>query len=154
MIRGLYEAHLPVRDLERAVEFYERLGLEFVNKDDESAFLWIVPKKSFLGLWKTDIAPDREPGSYPPNGRHIAFEVDFDDIKKAEEWLRERGIQVVQHGSMPPTEPYARPHMANASVYFNDPDGNNLEFICNLPEGAPKESQRLIYLSELEQHFK
>ena len=150
MIRGLYEVHLPVSDVDRAVEFYERLGLKVDNKNNEVAFLWIVPKKSWIGLWKKDIAPDREPGSYPPNGRHIAFEVDFDDIRKAEEWLGERGIQVVQHGSMPPTEPYSRPHQGNASVYFNDPDGNNLEFICNLPEGAPKEPQKLIYLSEIE----
>ncbi|MFX4302287.1 VOC family protein [Alicyclobacillus tolerans] len=68
-------------------------------------------------------------------GKHLAFEVDFDDIEKAETWLKERGISVAQHGEMPPTKPYARPHSRNASVYFNDPDGNNLEFICNLPDG-------------------
>lgn len=28
MIRGLYEAHLPVRDLNRSIEFYEGLGLQ------------------------------------------------------------------------------------------------------------------------------
>jgi len=28
MIAGLYEAHLPVKELERSIVFYEELGLE------------------------------------------------------------------------------------------------------------------------------
>ncbi|MCY0891905.1 MAG: VOC family protein [Acidibacillus sp.] len=147
MIKGLYEVHLPVSNISASVEFYQKLGLQLKEEDDEVAFLWIIPQRSQLGLWKHEMTSQREPGSYPPNGRHLAFEVDFDDIEKAEAWLKERGISVAQHGKMPPIEPYARPHSRNASVYFNDPDGNNLEFICNLPDG-PMDPARLIYLSE------
>ncbi|MDF9759905.1 catechol 2,3-dioxygenase-like lactoylglutathione lyase family enzyme [Peribacillus simplex] len=36
MIRGLYEAHLPVRDLNRSIEFYEGLGLQLDHKVEET----------------------------------------------------------------------------------------------------------------------
>ena len=53
MIEGLYEAHLPVRDLERSIEFYERLGLQFDHQvEGRLAFLWIKKDKSWLGLWE------------------------------------------------------------------------------------------------------
>ncbi|WP_413023611.1 hypothetical protein [Peribacillus frigoritolerans] len=32
MIKGLYEAHLPVSNLNRSIEFYEGLGLQFDHK--------------------------------------------------------------------------------------------------------------------------
>ncbi|GEO28106.1 extradiol dioxygenase [Alicyclobacillus acidoterrestris] len=147
MIKGLYEAHLPVSNIKNSVEFYQKIGLELKVEDDDVAFMWIVPQRSLLGLWKHDISDEREPGSYPPNGRHVAFEIDFEDIRQAESWLKECGISVVQHGKLPSSEPYVRPHMKNASVYFDDPDGNNLEFICNLPDG-PSESAQLIHLSQ------
>ncbi|GIM46339.1 hypothetical protein DNHGIG_18880 [Collibacillus ludicampi] len=85
MIKGLYEAHLPVTDLERSIHFYKKLGLElWFQEKDQVAFFWIVPNKSFLGLWKVEkISEEREPSSFPGNGRHIAFEVDFEDITKA-----------------------------------------------------------------------
>ena len=55
MIRGLYEAHLPVRDLKRSIEFYEGLGLQLDHKvEDNLAFLWIEKDKSWLGLWETE----------------------------------------------------------------------------------------------------
>lgn len=55
MIKGLYEAHLPVSNLERSIEFYKNLGLEFDHSvDDKLAFLWIEKDKSWLGLWQTD----------------------------------------------------------------------------------------------------
>lgn len=40
MIKGLYEAHLPVSNLNRSIEFYEGLGLQFDHKvEDRLAFL-------------------------------------------------------------------------------------------------------------------
>ena len=42
MIKGLYEAHLPVSNLKRSIEFYRGLGLEFDHQvEDNLAFLWI-----------------------------------------------------------------------------------------------------------------
>lgn len=115
------------------------------------AFLWIVPKKTWLGLWKSEIAENRNPASFPGNGRHLAFEVDFEDIEKASEWLIKRGITLRSHGGLEPIEPIARPHQQNVSIYFDDPDGNALELICNLPEGSPTEPSKMMYLSQFEQ---
>lgn len=46
MIKGIYEAHLPVSDLTESIRFYEKLGLEL-------AFLWIMKGESWIGLWKS-----------------------------------------------------------------------------------------------------
>ncbi len=39
---------------------------------------------------------------------------------------------------MGPLEPIVFPELAHAPVYFNDFDGNSLEFIAKLPIGLPK----------------
>jgi catechol 2,3-dioxygenase-like lactoylglutathione lyase family enzyme len=136
VIKGLYEAHLPVTDLDRSISFYEKLGLTLWFREDPVAVFWIVPRVSCLGLWKTEISPDRNPGSFPGNGRHVAFLVDFENIDQAIKWLTDRGISPVSHNGFSPNEPIVRPHLGNASVYFDDPDGNNLELICNLPTNS------------------
>ncbi|BCU82134.1 hypothetical protein JIR001_19170 [Polycladomyces abyssicola] len=69
MIKGLYEVHFQVDDLERSIKFYKKLGLSLAWKNEYVAFLWIEPEKSWLGLWQK------------PNGdhvfaKHIAFRVD------------------------------------------------------------------------------
>lgn len=52
MINGLYEAHLPVKNLKTAINFYKELGLVVDHiVDDKIAFFWIVEQKSWLGLW-------------------------------------------------------------------------------------------------------
>lgn len=72
MIKGLYEAHLPVSNLERSIAFYKDLDLELHHMvDNKLAFLWIEKDKSWLGLWETEnVKVD-----YHPSLRHIAFEV-------------------------------------------------------------------------------
>ncbi len=42
MIKGLYEAHLPVRDLKRSIEFYASFDLELAYETPKLAFFWIV----------------------------------------------------------------------------------------------------------------
>ena len=44
MIRGLYEAHLPVRNLKVSIPFYESLGLKLYKRGDNIAFFWIKRK--------------------------------------------------------------------------------------------------------------
>ena len=56
MIKGLYETHLFVEDLERSIEFYDKvLGLKQCHYEAErrAAFFWIGnDKQSMLGLWE------------------------------------------------------------------------------------------------------
>ncbi|WP_170831553.1 hypothetical protein [Brevibacillus brevis] len=41
MIKGLYEAHLPVKNLLRSIAFYKQLDLELAHQTDTIAFFWI-----------------------------------------------------------------------------------------------------------------
>ncbi|MGB6409431.1 MAG: VOC family protein [Planococcus donghaensis] len=148
MIKGLYEAHLPVSNLSRSIEFYKELGLEFDHQVGENlAFLWIEKDKSWLGLWRTD----KVELEYHPSIRHIAFDVSLDGLKKSVEWLKSRGITPRKAFGFEPTEPFVMPteDHAHAKIHFNDPDGNSLEFICKL--GNPYNIKERMYLSEWEQ---
>ena len=128
MIQGLYEAHLPVKDLEVSMKFYEKLGLKFAWRDEDTAFYWIEKGKSWLGLWEGEEVQT----PYHPALRHVAFRVTYDDLKESLKWLESIQIEAVPFGSQTSVDPFIRPHQGNASVYFDDPDGNSLELMCHV----------------------
>ncbi len=147
MIQGLYEAHLPVSDLKRSIEFYKNIGLEFSHSvEDRLAFLWIEKDKSWLGLWETN----KVELEYHPSIRHIAFQVSLEDLKKSVAWLSERGYKPREAFGFEPTEPFvmADSGVAHAKIHFNDPDDNSLELICKLEN--PKNITERMYLTEWE----
>ena len=151
MIKGLYEAHLPVRDLNRSIEFYKGLGLELDHKvEDSLAFLWIEKDKSWLGLWETE----KVEVEYHPSLRHIAFEVSLEGLKSSVVWLKNKGYELREAFGFEPIEPFVMPHKeyAHAKIHFNDPDGNSLEFICKIDN--PKGIMKRMYLSEWERLIK
>jgi catechol 2,3-dioxygenase-like lactoylglutathione lyase family enzyme/GNAT superfamily N-acetyltransferase len=150
MIQSLYETHLTVRDMPRALEFYDRLGLELadVNAEGTVAFYWIgKPKAQMLGLW---LASEERPFVQG----HFAFEVDREGLSRAREWLAARGISPAAAFGRAPTEPVVHTWMPAASLYFDDPDGNVLEFITVLPDeplpGGLRSGTGVVYLSEWE----
>lgn len=126
MIKGIYEAHLPVKNLNVSIAFYEKLGLKLAWKNEKIAFFWIDEGRSWLGLWEGEEykAPNH------PALRHIAFEVTYDDLKNSLKWLESIQIEADPQGGRKSVEPFIRPFQNNASVYFNDPDGNSLELMC------------------------
>ena len=65
-----------------------------------------------------------------PSLRHIAFQVSYEDLKESLKWLDSIKVEGVPFGGRKSIEPFIRPHQGNASVYFNDPDGNSLELMC------------------------
>ncbi|WP_075528129.1 VOC family protein [Sporosarcina ureilytica] len=145
MIKGLYEAHLPVSDLKRSIEFYTGLGLEFDHiVGDRLAFLWIVKEKSWLGIWETD----KVELEYHPSIRHIAFQVSLEGLKNSVNWLRNNGYKPREAFGFKPIEPFVMPHKdyAHAKIHFNDPDGNSLEFICKIDN--PNKLTERMYLSK------
>lgn len=147
MIKGLYEAHLPVSDLDQSIKFYEGLGLQFDHRvEDRLAFLWIENEKSWLGLWKTE----KVELDYHPSIRHIAFEVSLEGLKGSVTWLKNKGYKPREAFGFKPTEPFVMPqgNYAHAKVHFNDLDENSLEFICKIPN--PKHLTERMYLSEWE----
>ncbi|MFD1739175.1 VOC family protein [Bacillus salitolerans] len=126
MIQGLFEAHLPISNLKQSIEFYQKLGLELAWKDEDTAFFWIEKEKSWLGLWEGKEVDT----PYHPSLRHIAFRVSYEFMKQSVDWLKEREIEAKPFGKNFFVEPFVRPYQGNASVYFEDPDGNSLEFMC------------------------
>ncbi|MFN7996119.1 MAG: VOC family protein [Bryobacteraceae bacterium] len=130
-IRQIFEAHLTVTDLPRAMRFYEnRLGLELTATFPERrvAFYWMGGRGStMLGLWEAGTGPQRL-------SLHIAFSVDLADLLRAPDLLREAGITPRDFSGTPCEEPVVLAWMPAASLYFQDPDGNMLEYLAMLPD--------------------
>jgi len=130
-IRSLFEAHLNVADLERSVLFYrDRLGLPLAQMfpDRRVAFSWIgAPGQSMLGLWETGTGPQRMT-------LHVAFEVALTDLLNSPQALQKAGITALDFMGEPTTEPVVLAWMPAASIYFRDPDGNQLEFLAMLQD--------------------
>lgn len=133
MIRKVFETHIPVRDLERAMRFYEDvIGLKLGTLDANRriAFYWVGGDNvSMLGLWeKPDDSFTRQ---------HFAFEIEASDMDAALDLLARnkiRGYNFLREGS---DQPMVFAWMPALAIYFRDPDGNELEFIAPLP-GQPR----------------
>lgn len=136
MIKGLYETHLNVTDLERSIDFYKNtLGLEFCHIEEKRriAFFWIgQPKEYMLGLWEKS-EEEMEP-------RHFAFRCDLADIlDRSVEFLKTKGLQPYNFLKDGTERPMVFAWMPAIALYFNDPDENVLEFIAVLEGKARPE---------------
>lgn len=125
-IRGLFETHLTVRDLDRSIAFYrDVVGLTLAHRIPErgAAFLWIGGAgKAMLGLWSI--------GTSPLSLRlHFSLEVALADLLAAPAKLRSTGISP-RDGD----EPVVLGWMPAASVFFDDPDGHSVELISMLSD--------------------
>ncbi|MBH5317669.1 VOC family protein [Paenibacillus sp. GSMTC-2017] len=142
MINNLYETHLEVSDLQESIGFYIKLGLELSLTIEERnvAFFYIGETKQLLGVWEV-------PKGVEVNKRHFAFGTDLAKIVNSIEWLKERGIEPRTAFGKEPIEPIVHTWMPAAAVYFDDPDGNSLEFIAWLPD-KPQKIGYVPYLSE------
>jgi lactoylglutathione lyase len=130
-VRGLFESHLPVGDLQRSVDFYRNVvGLELAYEVPErgAAFLWCgAPGNSMLGLWSL--------GSMPIGlSLHIAFAVELGALLAAPERLSRDDVQPLSFFGEPTDEPSAIGWMPAAAVYFRDPDGHQLEYLTMLDQ--------------------
>ena len=110
MIKGLYETHLFVENLERSIVFYANvLGLELCHFEAERriAFFWVgKPKEAMLGLW---------------------------------DFLKERNLKPYNFSNDGTERPMVFCWMPAIAIYFNDPDGNQLEFLSILDGKARPE---------------
>lgn len=142
MIKGLYETHLFVEDLERSIDFYANtMGLEQCRTNDERriAFFWIgKPKQQMLGLWekpKEDI-----------DIRHYAFQCEPDWIlKESVNFLKKNNLKCWNFLNDGTERPMVFAWMPAIAIYFNDPDGHELEFIGILNGESKPENGILSY---------
>jgi lactoylglutathione lyase len=130
-IRGLFESHLTVSDLDRSMEFYRdvlKLPLALHLPERGAAFFWIgSPGKAMLGLWETRTGPQKMI-------LHLAFEVRVEDVLASPRALQAAGVTPLDFDSKPANEPVVLGWMPAVAVYFRDPDGNLLEFLSMLPQ--------------------
>jgi lactoylglutathione lyase len=140
-IRGLFEAHLTVSDLDRSIGFYrDVLGLPLAQRIParQVAFFWVPSSdQAMLGLWSIGTSPLRM-------RLHIAFRVELAQVFESVAALRRAGLTPLDSGGGSPIdEPQVLCWMPAASVYFDDPDGHSLEFICMLDETPRPELGRV-----------
>jgi lactoylglutathione lyase len=130
-IHDLFEVHLPVTDLDRAIAFYrDAVGLRLAHIEParQVAFFWIGNAgNAMLGLWSAGPGPERITS-------HTAFSVSLADVLGAPGSLRAAGITPLDFFGRPTDHPIVFAWMPAASVFFRDPDGHLLEYIAMLPE--------------------
>ena len=115
-IKGLYEIAIRVKDLARAESFYKDvLGLEEGLRDERRNWLFLRAGGN-AGM----VVLQEDKGEWPP--QHFAFSVSEADIGRAAGLLKEKGVSV--------SEPVHHNWMNSVSVYFDDPDGHELELLA------------------------
>ncbi len=131
-IKGLGEASIRVRDLDAMQEFYETVvGLEVLRRDNEYVFFKIAEgygghteNLALFAAAETTFLRDKSPDLSPANStlHHIALNIDLEDYEAEKLRLEGLGLEV---------EAVDHPWIQVRSLYFPDPEGNLLEFVCH-----------------------
>jgi len=141
MIKGLYETHLFVENLERSIDFYSNiLGLKQCRFGAErrTAFFWIGKDKQFmLGLW--------EKPKEQIDIRHFAFECEPEWVlNESVAFLKDRNLKCWNFLDDDNEKPMVFCWMPAISIYFSDPDGHELEFIGILPGKTRSDQEKRV----------
>jgi len=127
-IRGVYEVAIRVKNLSRSEQFYlNALDLEVGLRDEKRNWLFLKAGGD-AGM----VVLQEDTGEWPL--QHFAFTIDEADIESAELMLRKKGVEI--------EGPVFHEWMNSTSLYFADPDGNQLELLAvnkSLSDGGSKE---------------
>lgn len=124
-VKNLGEIALRVKDLDAMQQFYEDVvGLEFMKRFPQAAFFKIAER--YGGHTQILALFDRTENSELPEIAkstvdHIAFGIDLDDYESEKKRLEGLGLKVT-------TSEHSWVHWC--SLYFPDPEGNLVEFVC------------------------
>lgn len=134
-LRGLFETHLTVSNLQRSIIFYRDIvGLHLALEVSErgAAFFWIGDPSSYssrcsmLGLWSIGTAPIGLT-------LHVGFEVaGINELLDAPKRLKDQGIMPLSFFGIESMEPSVIGWMPAAAIYFRDPDGHLMEYLTML----------------------
>jgi lactoylglutathione lyase len=149
-LRGLFEAHLHVLDLERSMRFYEdilRLELGRHERERRATFYWIGKDQStMLGLWEAPPWIIDGTGNIVRT-QHIAFAVGLEDMNSVIQNIKKKRIELRNFFGEVTDEPSVFGWMPAASIYFHDVDGHLLEFIARI-DHEPVPDIGIVSLSE------
>lgn len=122
-IKGIAEIVLNVQDLPASLKFYQEvLGLEIMGRPGP-VFLRAgnpavtIPQMVVL----VPLPPDAPDFSKPRTLHHLALELAPADFDAEEARLKGLGYQI-RYGQ--------HPVVSSRTMYVDDPDGNEVEFIC------------------------
>ncbi len=146
-IQSLGHVVIKVRNRERAEKFYnEILGLPIVARLDPSGgvpesmtFFSLGNHHDFAVMEVGDEAESAAPRS--PGLAHVAFKIGdtTDELREAKAHLESHGIK-----------PHAQDHEVTQSLYFDDPDGNNVELYVDTSDVWKRDTQRVAQAKPLE----
>lgn len=118
-IQRIGQIAVPVKNLERASEFYkEVLGLPLLFNTESMAFFDCNGQRLLLSL------PEKD--EYANSSSVIYFQVE--DIKKSVEKLSEKGVSFID-------QPHVVAKMGNTETwmtFFNDTEGNTHALMCEV----------------------
>jgi catechol-2,3-dioxygenase len=125
---GISEIVLWTRDKERALHFYrDLLGLEVISPPTlPNVFLKVGEGNAGIPQMIV-LVPKSEEVKAKPSGyqlHHMALELPEEDFDAQHETLVKAGYQ--PRGGKHPV-------LASRTMYVDDPDGNEVEFICRAP---------------------
>jgi catechol 2,3-dioxygenase len=129
-IKGLGEIAFRVSNLDASQEFYERVvGLELMQRFPTSAFFRIAEgvagHTQILALFdRSESDGYRGLDSARTTVDHVAFGIELADYEPEKARLEALGVPVT-------TSEHDWVHWR--SIYFNDPDGNEVELVCYDP---------------------
>jgi catechol 2,3-dioxygenase-like lactoylglutathione lyase family enzyme len=138
-VRGLGELALRVRDLEATTAFYrDVVGLDVLREFDHATFFDLGEghggHTTIVALFdRADEPSALEDGDYvPPDPAatsvdHFAFTVDLEDFDAERERLASLGVDL---------DSATHEWVSWRSLYFADPEGNRVEFVCYDPAVA------------------
>lgn len=125
---------LRVTDMERSKRFYEDvMKLPVVAQNERGMVFFSADVKDNHHM--VALMPGK-PGATMPSPdhigmQHVSFELSsFAELQAAYQTLKQEGVNIS----------YTTFHGISKSVYFQDPDGNMLEFYCNVPEAEYRKS--------------
>jgi len=125
-VMGLGEVNLWVADLTKMGRFYEDvLGLVPIFKDRKHVFLKVADgfegHPQTVALFNSKYAKRVSPDPARTSLNHVAFSVRKEDFDSERARLKKLGLDVEVHL-------HREPHWR--SMYFHDPEGNELELVA------------------------